>query len=105
MTVETAADRASLLTDFGVEVTWQVGVATPATLTAIFDSGTVRQEFADTVSALNRRATIICREADLPSGAGGTSDQITVDGNDYTLKALEPDGTGMTVAVLERVES
>ena len=73
-------------------------------LTAIFDHGTIPQDF-DTARANNRRASLTLREADVPVEAGGASDRLTVDGATWLPKAIMPDGTGMAVVTLEEVLS
>ena len=39
--------------------------------------------------------------ADLPSGAAA-GDAITVDGTAYTVRVIQPEGTGVTTLVLEK---
>jgi hypothetical protein len=101
VSVETAADRGALLADFGVSVSWKVGVAAAVTLTGIFDNGTVVHEGGEGLGMLNRRATLTLREADVP--AGTAADVITIAGVTYHPKNSLPDGTGMVVVTLERI--
>jgi hypothetical protein len=101
MSVESAADRAALLADFGVSVSWKVGAAAAVTLTGIFDNGTVVHEGGEGLGMLNRRATLTLREADVP--AGTATDVITIAGVTYHPKNSLPDGTGMVVVTLERI--
>lgn len=101
MSVESAADRAALLADFGVSVSWTVG-ATTSTVTAIFDHGTIPQGF-DAAAGRNRRATLTLREADLPVGAGTKTDRLSAGGKTWLPKSVEPDGTGMAVVTMEEV--
>jgi hypothetical protein len=103
VSVETAADRAAFFADFGMSVGWTVGAAT-TTLNALFDHGTIPQGF-DGGNGRNRRATLIIRTADVPGGAGGASDRLSVDGANWLPKSLEPDGTGLTKVTLEEVLS
>ena len=44
MTVESAADRAVFLADFGMQITWQVGAGAPAAITALYDGGALPQD-------------------------------------------------------------
>lgn len=102
MTVESAADRLAMLGDFGVLIDWKVGSTTTEDILVLFDNGTVQQEFAESVAALNRRATITLRSDDVPASAGGATDEVTVGGVVYHPKAVQPDGQGLSVVTLEK---
>ena len=99
MTVESADDRLGMLADFGEEITWTVGV-TPSTLTVLAHYGTVRTEMQDGPGVLNRRATLQCREADIPVG-GAAGNSVTFRAQPATVKSIEPDGAGMASVLLE----
>lgn len=101
MTVESAADRAAFLADFGVVVTWTRS-GTPSTLTAIFDRPAILVD-AGEQTLIDRDASLICREADLPSGAA-EGDPIAVAGETVTFlcQAIRPDGQGMASVDLRR---
>ena len=43
----------------------------------------------------------ICAAADLPIGAAA-GDAIMVDGTAYTVRVVQPEGTGVTTLVLEK---
>jgi hypothetical protein len=101
MTVESAADRASLLADFGVVVTWKVGEADAVSLTALFDGGAILQVLQDG-GATNTRATLTLRAEDLPAGAGDPGDVVTVNTVVFHPKAVLPDGQGMVIVQLEQ---
>jgi hypothetical protein len=101
MTVESAADRASLLADFGVVITWTVGEADTVSLTGLFDGGTIPQGLQDG-GALNSRATLTLRADDLPAGAGDPSDVVIVNTVVFHPKAVLSDGQGMVVVQLEQ---
>jgi hypothetical protein len=105
VTVESAADRAAYIADFGVTVAWKVGAAAPVSGMALFDNGTIPQAMQDTIAAQNTRGTLTLRTADVPSGAGDESDVITINAVTFRPKALLPDGTGMTVVTLEQDEA
>lgn len=102
MTVESAADRAAFLDDFGVAITWTRG-ATPSTLTAIFDRPTLLADGMGDQVLIDRDATLLCREADLPSGAI-EGDAIAVAGEavSFLCQAIRPDGQGMAAVDLRR---
>lgn len=101
MTVESAADRAAFLADFGVTVTWTRGAA-PSTLTAIFDRPAILVD-AGEQTLIDRDASLICREADLPSGADA-GDPIAVAGEvgSFLCQAIRPDGQGMAMVDLRK---
>ena len=101
MSIETAADRAVFVADDGVVVSWQVGVANPVLLLALFDSGTIAQDGQDSVGWLNLRGTLTLPAADLPAGAGAETDVVVIAGASYRPKAVKPDGQGMVVVTLE----
>lgn len=100
MSVESAADRLAFLADFGVSASWTVGV-TSTTLTGILHAGTVRIAADDGADVLNIRASLQVRSADVPGGAG-EGDAVSLSAVAYTVKSIEPDGTGMTVVLLEQ---
>ena len=105
MAVESAADRAVFVDpdDFGEAITWTVG-ATPSTLNVLAAAGTLQLEGIENPGVLDSRAAFVCREADVPAGAGH-GDAVTFRTVAHTVKAIEPDGTGMTLVRLERTVS
>jgi len=94
VTVESAADRASMLADFGVTATYSGG-----TFTAIFDNDYEAVEAGGgvPVAALNPRIT--CRTADVSTLSDG--DSLTIDSALYVIAYVMPDGTGVTAMILE----
>jgi hypothetical protein len=103
MSIETAADRAAFLADFGVLADWTVGATLTPDIVVLFDNGTVSQNLQETVDFLGRRATITLRADDLPVGAGAFADTIVINAVSYHPKAVQPDGQGMVVVTLEAV--
>lgn len=101
MTVESAADRAAILEDFGSVVTWTVG-ATASTLTAIFDRPSIAVEMAD-MAIIDRDASLKCIEDDIPAGAAA-GDAVAVAGvaQAYKVQAIRVDGQGMAVIDLKK---
>lgn len=101
MSVESAADRAAFLADFGEVITWTVGAAV-SSLTVIAHAGTTRMEAEDGAAVLNNRATLQCREADIPLGAA-RGNAVGFRSLAHIVKSIEPDGAGMAVILLEEV--
>lgn len=89
MAVETSADRAALLADFGAACVFGAAV-----FTAIPDSGFVEVNGVEDMHPL-----LHCRTADVSTLAHG--DSGTVVGVAYSIVGIQPDGTGMTVLLLE----
>lgn len=101
MPVETAADRAVFVADFGEPVVWtRAGVPQPAFL-AIFDRPTVSIEFEGAAGTFNRVATLSCPEVSLPAGVT-ENDPVAVGGEAFRCAAIRPDGTGWCVVDLKR---
>jgi hypothetical protein len=102
MPVETDADRAAFVADFGEPVVWtRAGIPQPAFL-AIFDRPTVAVEFeAGTAGTFTRVASLSCPEASLPVGAA-EDDPVGVAGGSFRCAAIRPDGTGWCAVDLKR---
>ena len=99
MAIESAADRAVFVADFGEAVSWTVG-ATAHAMTAIFHNGTAMSDGFEGPPVLNRRATLSMAAASVPVG-GGEGDAVSVGGVGYLVKSVEPDGTGWCLVRLE----
>lgn len=99
MGIETEADRAIYLdiADFGTTVT----KADSSTFSAIWDYRFVLvQPNGLTVGTESREPRVSARTSDV---AGLTiGDSLTISGNAYVIRGVEPDGTGMTQLILER---
>jgi len=106
MTVETASDRLTMLSDFGESVTFSPGNCWPnrsdqaASITIIFD--------ADYLELTAERQTInsnnpIClaRSVDVAGAVRGSVINRTDTAKDYKVVNVEPDGTGITMIELE----
>jgi|GEM_PF-844236 len=100
MTVESADDRAAFIADFGVAVTW-AGAGT--TFLGIFDRPSMMVEGLADVTVIDRDASLLCLEADLP-GDAAENDTVAIDGESqaFRCQALRPDGTGFVVVDLKR---
>lgn len=99
MPVETADDRAVFLNtyEFGVTATF-TGLSGAPTIDGIFDDPSALAN----ANVMSTDPFFRCRTADIPSGAGDGT-RLQVNATDYTIRNLEPDGTGMTVLQLEKV--
>lgn len=103
MTVETAADRAALLDDFGVVVTWTHDFGATV-LTGIYNAPAMMFPGEVEVDLVDPQPTLICRSADLPDGAD-EGDEVVIEAETGTVtlrcKTLRPDGAGFTIVDLQ----
>ena len=93
MSVETAADRSALLNDYGTTVT----KADTSTFTAIFDNDFLAVDL-DESEVESTEPTLLARTADVSGLAHG--DSLTISAVSYTVRGIQPDGTGMTQIML-----
>ena len=100
MTVESAGDRLELLADFGVACKHTLASGLVKSLTGIFDNEFGEQLAGASVGIETQVPMITVRSADVTSAAHG--DAIEVDAVDYKIRGIHPDGTGMTILVLEK---
>lgn len=74
--------------------------AVPATLAGAPVVGIFDNSYADAFGAIAMRGPIFrLRTVDAASATVGTA--LVVDGTDYRVTSVQPDGTGVTVLVLE----
>ena len=93
MSVETAADRNALLKDYGTTVT----KADTSTFTAIFDNDFLAVDL-DESEVESTEPTLLARTSDVSGLAHG--DSLTISSTSYTVRGIQPDGTGMTQIML-----
>ena len=93
MSVETAADRTALLADYGITVT----KADASTFTGIFDNDFLAVDL-DESEVESTEPTLLARTADVSGLAHG--DSLTISAVSYTVRGIQPDGTGMTQIML-----
>ena len=93
MSVETAADRTALLADYGTTVT----KTDASTFTAIFDNDFLAVDL-DESEVESTEPTLLARTADVSGLAHG--DSLTISSTSYTVRGIQPDGTGMTQIML-----
>lgn len=106
MGVETAADRAVFLSaaGFGTAVTYRPAgnLSLTMQILGIFDAAHLSVDVGSGVPVSSTNPILTCRSADLTNG-GKEGDRLTIDGVDYLVRDVQPDGTGMTVLELEKV--
>ena len=93
MSVETAADRTALLADYGTTVT----KADTTTFTGIFDNDFLAVDL-DESEVESTEPTLLARTSDVSGLAHG--DSLTISAVSYTVRGIQPDGTGMTQIML-----
>lgn len=100
MAVESAADRAAFFAtdDFGTAATYRPQVGGPQTVNGIFDAPFRAAELEAEVGVETTSPTFACRTADLPHPEHGAV--LSVDGTDYVIVGVHPDGTGVTLLML-----
>lgn len=94
MSLETAADRLLLLSDFGVSASHGGN-----TFNVIFDNDYLDADIGGSVAFAVSQPRATCRTADISTATEG--DAIVVDGLSYVIRVIMNDGTGMGVLVLE----
>lgn len=101
MAVETADDRAVFVSvdDFGVAATYTPAGGVASTVNGIFDNEYIAVEAGGEVAVALQEPRFHCRTADVASAAEG--DAIVINAVNYTIRIVQPDGTGMTMLVLE----
>jgi len=98
MAVESAADRLEFLDvdEFGVTATYDGA----STIQGIFDKDYI-ELLQGEVGIASTGPQMLCRSSDVSGVVQGKA--VVVGGVSYTVKGIEPDGTGMTLLLLEAV--
>lgn len=101
MAVESADDRSYFyaVDDFGVAATYTPAGGVASTVNGVFDNDFVEVDTGGSVTFAQQQATFMCRTADVSNAAEG--DAITISGENYIVRIVQPDGTGMTNLILE----
>jgi hypothetical protein len=89
--MESDADRLAMIKSLG----GQIVCAPDREFWAVFD-----REFSVDGAVESRQPVLNARDIDLQTLAKDTV--VAVDGENFRIKRLEPDGTGMTLAILKR---
>ena len=106
MTVESAADRLTMLADFGELVTFSPGDSWPdvanqaADITIIFDADYVEID-GERQSINSNNPICLGRSADLEGAVRNSVINRLSTGKLYKIVNVEPDGTGFTMLELE----
>jgi len=100
MAVETAADRALLLADFGVDAIFDPASSSHSTVRGVFDNDYEAVNAGGTMDFAITRPRFYCRAADVQNVTEG--DDLEIDGIAYKIRVIMPDGTGMTEMMLEK---
>jgi hypothetical protein len=93
--IETEEDRRDFAAVLGTAATWSVG---PAAVSVIIDNDHAEVSLGLAgVSSRNPRALAVA--ADMPTVAVGQT--LTIAGTVYTIRDVQPDGTGMVALELQ----
>ncbi len=98
MTVESLSDLAVYLADFGKVVTYTRASGAPVTMQGIYDApGGVSSGWQDSPGIVENMPRIVVRTTDLPHDAA-EGDAVSIAGvaTPYQVRAVVPDGTGVT---------
>jgi len=88
--------------DFGISATLTPSAyphpsSKTATLSVIFD-----MQYVEAGNISGNRPVLTCSTANLAAAGIDVGARVTVLGNEYVVKVIEPDGTGISVLILER---
>ena len=101
MAVETDTERAIFFStnDFGDAASYTPQGGSAITINGIFDDETLEVEAGGEVAVAMEQPEFTCRTSDVSSAAEG--DTININSQNYTIRVVRNDGTGVTVLVLE----
>ncbi|MFP6704707.1 MAG: hypothetical protein VCE75_01385 [Alphaproteobacteria bacterium] len=103
MAIEGATERAVFFDtdDFATASSYTPSGGSASTVNGIFDNENFEVDPLSGVGVVSAQARFACTMADLPSGAV-SGDAFTIDGTAYTVRVIQPEGTGITTLVLEK---
>jgi hypothetical protein len=103
MGVESATDRLAFLDldDFAVEATYTPVSGAPVTILGILDTPQASRSVSAMVDVTIPAVSFVCRTDDVGDDAEGGD--LTVAGDDYVIRAVITDGTGMSTLTLELI--
>ncbi len=102
MPIEEAGDRAAMIADWGVPVTYTPAGGALLALTAIADAGFLEPAERLGTGVAARGLAITMQSADLPAGAG-YGDTVVLESISYRVTEIHPDGTGISHVFLEHL--
>lgn len=91
--VESDADRAVFLNSDEFAVT--------ATINGADIDGILDDEFTESNGFAGSRPTLLCRTKDIEDNSIEEDQTAVIEGISYTVREIQPDGTGMSLIVLE----
>ncbi len=102
MAVESAEDLASFFDtdEFALAATYTLQGGGASAVNGIFDDAFIEVEVGAGVPIGSTDPQFKCRSADVPATAA-EGDTLTASGTVYTVRIIEPDGTGSTRLTLE----
>jgi len=92
MAVESDSDRAGMVAD------WDTATKGVNTFNGIFE-----HSFLELNSIAGEHPTFLAETSELSTYSVAVGDTITINGTSYTVRVLQPDGTGFTLIILEEV--
>jgi hypothetical protein len=100
MAVETATELAIFFDadDFGVTASYTPSGGSASNVKGIFDNEFFEAGVGEVGVAI-QQPRFVCRTSDVSAAAEG--DAITINSVAYTIRVVQPDGTGVTTLVLE----
>jgi len=98
MPVETLDDQLFMLSDFGVSATYTPAGGSARDITVIFDNEYIPVDTGGSVAFAMQQPKALARTSDIPGADQG--DFMNINGVDYTVSIVMPDGTGMTELML-----
>lgn len=101
MAVETATELAIFFEadDFAVAATYTPVGGASSTVNGIFDNEFFEADAGGFVAVATQQPRFVCKTSDVASAAEG--DALIVNAVNYTIRIVQPDGTGTTTLVLE----
>lgn len=87
--------------DFAVTATWTPDGGDPSVITGIFDNEYIEGVGDGEVDFEATHPMFLVKTADVPDVAQG--DQLSVNSTSYRIVNVQPDGTGLTLLILEEL--
>lgn len=99
MPVETAADRANMLSDWDEASYTGAQYPHPSSETIDLLEGVFDNDYVELNGMEGKHPIFTCQTGDIPNAKRGA--RMTINGTGYTVQSVQPDGTGITLLVLE----